>query len=665
MLNYRREIDGLRALAVIPIIFFHAGFDVFEGGFVGVDVFFVISGYLITSVIITQKKAGTFSLLKFYERRARRILPALFVIMAICIPFALLWLLPNDIKNFAQSLVAVSLFISNIFFWVRSGYFEIDAELNPLLHTWSLAVEEQFYLLFPLFLLIMWRLAKRWTVITLIVLATLSFALAQWGSFNKPAATFFLLPTRAWEIAVGALIAFYSINRPKQQLKRYTKEIEIGGLLGLLLILYAIFTYNKETPFPSFYTLFPVFGTALIIICATPTTIVGRLLSTKVFVGIGLISYSAYLWHQPIFSFARYRSGSEPQIIYFIFLIFGSLLLAYLTWKYIEMPFRDKKRIITSRFFFYSVCASFLFFGIGLTGHFFSDKIKNYWLLKFEFNERIFYSQLASTETIIDNYGADASGSQRLSDCRFNVSKLETNTLNEIKSCAKKYGAGVLILGDSHAIDLFGVVSSRFDDPFLVGITNSGCRPHTPMAGCQYHDVKNFLEQNAKVFKHIIYEQAGFFLLLDKGNKKGNRSMFSNLAFNDSIEWVAFDDEHIVSTLEYLDKLSKTVPITWFLPRIEPHISKRFIIKHGCMYDYQTRPGLREKFSKLEKKISSYVSEYKFTGIKLVSQNEFFNFDFPSDFLNCSELYWSDSDHYSALGELRFGMRLPKNFLKF
>jgi peptidoglycan/LPS O-acetylase OafA/YrhL len=671
MLNYRREIDGLRALAVIPIIFFHAGFDLFAGGFVGVDVFFVISGYLITSVIITQKKAGTFSLLNFYERRARRILPALFVIMAICIPFALLWFLPNDIKNFAQSLIAVSIFISNIFFWIRSGYFEMDAELNPLLHTWSLAVEEQFYVLFPLFFLIMWRLAKRWTVITLIVLATLSFALAQWGSFNKPAATFFLLPTRAWEIAVGALIAFYSIQRPKQQIRRYAKERErerereIGGLLGLLLIFYAIFTYNKETPFPSFYALFPVFGTALIIICATPTTIVGRILSTKIFVGIGLISYSAYLWHQPIFSFARYRSGSEPQVIYFIFLIFGSLLLAYLTWKYIEMPFRDKKRIITSRFFFYSVCVSFLFFGIGLTGHFFSDKLKNYWLLKFESSERIFYSQLVSTETIIDDYGADASGSQRLSDCRFNVRKLETNTLNEIKSCEKKYGAGVLILGDSHAIDLFGVVSSRFDNPFLVGITSGGCRPHTPKAGCQYHDVKNFLEQNVGMFKHIIYEQAGFYLLLDKGNKKGNRSMFSNLALNDSIEWIAFDDEHIVSTLEYLNKLSKTVPITWFLPRIEPHISKRFIIKHGCKYNYQIRSGLREKFSKLEKKISSYVTEYKFTGIKLVSQNEFFNFDFPSDFLNCSGLYWSDSDHYSTLGELRFGMRLPENFLKF
>ncbi len=679
MLNYRREIDGLRALAVIPIIFFHAGFDVFEGGFVGVDVFFVISGYLITSVIITQKKAGTFSLLNFYERRARRILPALFVIMAICIPFALLWFLPNDIKNFAQSLIAVSIFISNIFFWIRSGYFEMDAELNPLLHTWSLAVEEQFYVLFPLFFLIMWRLAKRWTVITLIVLATLSFALAQWGSFNKPAATFFLLPTRAWEIAVGALIAFYYIHRPKQQIRRYAKERkkekekekerererEIGGLLGLLLIFYAIFTYNKETPFPSFYALFPVFGTALIIICATPTTIVGRILSTKIFVGIGLISYSAYLWHQPIFSFARYRSGSEPQVIYFIFLIFGSLLLAYLTWKYIEMPFRDKKRIITSRFFFYSVCVSFLFFGIGLTGHFFSDKLKNYWLLKFESSERIFYSQLVSTETIIDDYGADASGSQRLSDCRFNVRKLETNTLNEIKSCEKKYGAGVLILGDSHAIDLFGVVSSRFDNPFLVGITSGGCRPHTPKAGCQYHDVKNFLEQNVGMFKHIIYEQAGFYLLLDKGNKKGNRSMFSNLALNDSIEWIAFDDEHIVSTLEYLNKLSKTVPITWFLPRIEPHISKRFIIKHGCKYNYQIRSGLREKFLKLEKKISSYVTEYKFTGIKLVSQNEFFNFDFPSDFLNCSGLYWSDSDHYSTLGELRFGMRLPENFLKF
>jgi peptidoglycan/LPS O-acetylase OafA/YrhL len=260
MFGYRQEIDGLRALAVVSVILFHAGFEAFSGGFVGVDVFFVISGYLITSIILTQKAAGTFSLLNFYERRARRILPALFVVMAACIPFAWLWLLPNDMKDFSQSLVAVSVFASNILFWRESGYFDTAAELKPLLHTWSLAVEEQYYVLFPLFLLVMWRFAKRWTMPTLAVIAAGSFALAQWGANNKPSAAFFLLPARGWEIAIGALVAFYFARYPKQQLQRSVQEA--GGVVGLLMIVYAILTYSKSTPFPSAYALAPVLGTA-------------------------------------------------------------------------------------------------------------------------------------------------------------------------------------------------------------------------------------------------------------------------------------------------------------------------------------------------------------------------------------------------------------------
>lgn len=161
-MEYRREIDGLRALAVLPVILFHAGFKIFSGGFVGVDIFFVISGYLITSIILAEKEAGTFSIMRFYERRARRILPALFLVMLTCLPFAWLWLLPHDMQNFSQSLIAVSAFISNILFWLTSGYFETAAELKPLLHTWSLAVEEQYYLFFPVFIILTWHLGKRW-----------------------------------------------------------------------------------------------------------------------------------------------------------------------------------------------------------------------------------------------------------------------------------------------------------------------------------------------------------------------------------------------------------------------------------------------------------------------------------------------------------------------
>ena len=178
-MKYRAEIDGLRALAVIPVILFHAGFDMFSGGFVGVDVFFVISGYLITTIIISEMAQKNFNIFNFYERRARRILPALFFVMLVCIPFAWLWMTPNELKDFGQSLFAVSTFTSNILFWRESGYFEIAAELKPLLHTWSLAVEEQYYIFFPVFLLLIWRLGLAWVIAILLLVLIISLAIAQ------------------------------------------------------------------------------------------------------------------------------------------------------------------------------------------------------------------------------------------------------------------------------------------------------------------------------------------------------------------------------------------------------------------------------------------------------------------------------------------------------
>lgn len=212
-MKYRPEIDGLRAVAVIPVIFFHAGVSAFNGGFVGVDVFFVISGYLITTIILSEMEQGTFSLINFYERRARRILPALFLVILVSLPFAWLWLIPSDMRDFSQSLVAVSTFSSNILFWRESGYWDAASEMKPLLHTWSLAVEEQYYVLFPLFLMLVWRFRKRWILASFMLVAGISLATAQWGAYHQPSATFYLLLTRGWEPAIGAGIAFYFLYR--------------------------------------------------------------------------------------------------------------------------------------------------------------------------------------------------------------------------------------------------------------------------------------------------------------------------------------------------------------------------------------------------------------------------------------------------------------------
>lgn len=367
-MKYRREIDGLRALAVVPVILFHAGFQTFSGGFVGVDVFFVISGYLITTIILAELEKGQFSIINFYERRARRILPALFFVMFVCLLFAWFWLLPNDMKDFSRSLVAVSAFTSNVLFWLTSGYFDTATQLKPLLHTWSLAVEEQYYVFFPVFLMLTWHLGMRWIIGLLSAFFLTSLALAHWGSVAEPIATFYLLPSRGWELLVGAFLAFYlAKGKEKVPAKQFS---EVGGFVGITLILYSIFVFDKQTPFPSLYALVPTLGTGLIILCARHNTFIGRVLGNKVFVGIGLISYSAYLWHHPLFAFAKHRSLDEPSKLLLAVLAFTTVIFAYFSWKYVETPFRSKKRFSRKQVFLYGVSGSILFVAIGLAGHF-------------------------------------------------------------------------------------------------------------------------------------------------------------------------------------------------------------------------------------------------------------------------------------------------------
>ncbi len=369
-MKYRREIDGLRAIAVLPVIFFHAGFELFRGGFVGVDVFFVISGYLITTIILADQEKGTFSLLNFYERRARRILPALFIVMLASIPFAWFWLLPDDMKSFSKSLVAAATYMANILFWHERGYFTAT-ELKPLLHTWSLAVEEQYYAFFPLVLMLVWRLGKKYIFTALFVIALLSLALAQIGSISHPTAAFFLLPTRAWELMVGGLVAFVIMYR-KQYIDIVAQKraiTEVLGLLGLALILYAVFSFNNTMVIPGLWALVPTIGTALIILFVSPQTATGKFLGSKIAVGIGLISYSAYLWHQPLFVFARHRSLTKPGTLTFLLLSAAAIGLAYLSWRYIERPFRTKGLISRNRIFSYSILGMIFFILFGSIGY--------------------------------------------------------------------------------------------------------------------------------------------------------------------------------------------------------------------------------------------------------------------------------------------------------
>ena len=450
-MKYRAEIDGLRALAVLPVILFHAGFEWFSGGFVGVDVFFVISGYLITTIIISEMVEGKFSIVNFYERRARRILPALFFVMAACLPFAWLWLTPNDLKDFGQSLIAVSTFSSNILFWRETGYFDTAAELKPLLHTWSLAVEEQYYILFPIFLMLTWRLGIKWVLILLSVLFLLSLVVAQWGTYNKPSATFFLLPTRGWELLIGVFAAFYLKHNP--HLKSHFLNQALS-LLGFGMILYSIIAFDETTPFPSLYALVPTIGTGLLILCAAPKTFIHKLLSLKFIVGIGLISYSAYLWHQPLFAFARHRTLVGISDINLIALCLASLVLAWFSWKFVEAPFRSKTRVSRRSVFKKSIIFIFLYSVTGLWLH--------------QTNGALAYLP-SEKQAVLKNF---------ISPSDYAIKRHQQIRLKEFSKTNHK--KDILIIGDSHSEDLVNAVFeaglnseiefSSFYIPFRCGV---------------------------------------------------------------------------------------------------------------------------------------------------------------------------------------------------
>lgn len=338
-MKYRREIDGLRAVAVLPVILFHAGLTFWSGGYVGVDVFFVISGYLITTILIDERERGTYSLLGFYERRARRILPALFLVLLVCIPFAWMWVPPYPFEDFARSMAFAALFISNVHFLEHGGYFDLNADLRPLLHTWSLAVEEQYYLLFPLVLFCLRKFRRAKYLIGFTFLALASLAVAEWGWRNYPSQNFYFTPSRLWEMLAGSLCAALLYQRAPW-------KSEVLAALGLAMILYSAVVFDAAVPFPSLYTLVPVVGTCLIILFGQAETVTARLLSIRPLVGIGLVSYSAYLWHQPVFAFARIRYAAEVPDWAMLALAGLALVLAWVSWRFIEQPFRGKVPLV-------------------------------------------------------------------------------------------------------------------------------------------------------------------------------------------------------------------------------------------------------------------------------------------------------------------------------
>ena len=385
-LKYRPEIDTLRAIAVLAVIIYHANFYlfgnlVFSGGYLGVDIFFIISGYLITSIILKELiEKDSFSFKNFYIKRIKRILPALLFVMLVSIPFSWIYLYPTDLVSFSKSILYSLGFTSNFYFHFSGlEYGSPEGLLKPFLHTWSLSVEEQYYILFPIGLVLVFKFLRKHLLYFFLICFVISLLLADWGSKNYPSATFYFLHTRIWELILGSLLAYYEIKLGHRGQNKIL--CQIFPILGLTLIVYSFFSFDGKIFHPSFYTLIPAIGVSLILWFSYEDNFILKILSYKVFVKIGLISYSLYLWHYPIFSFANHLEIFFNNNLEKFLLILVTFILSIFTYYFIEQPARKKvslKIIISSLAIIFFIIVTYSVTVITMEGFTNRLKVKNY-----------------------------------------------------------------------------------------------------------------------------------------------------------------------------------------------------------------------------------------------------------------------------------------------
>lgn len=632
---YRSEIDGLRAIAVLPVILFHAGFSKFSGGFIGVDIFFVISGYLITSIIINDLEKEKFSLLSFYERRSRRILPALFLISLISIPFAWLWMSQPQIIDFSQSLIAVGFFVSNFLFWRESGYFDTSVDEKPLLHTWSLAVEEQFYIIFPILLILLWGYGRNKSIWIIFVLATVSLIMSEWGSRTFEVANFYLAPSRVWELFSGSLAAFF-LN------KRGNQKNNFLSFLGLVAIIFSVFYFDESTPFPSIYTLIPVIGTLLVIIYGCEKSIIGYLLSNRILVGIGLISYSLYLWHQPLFAFARIKLDEEPSTLTMLCLIFINICLAYISWKYVERPFRTKGGVFSQKNFFICCFSTLaLIVLLGLIG-FKTNLYQKITLNSYEKNQALDYKKMLKATK------KDLSLEMSSTECHIWIKNTSNLNINQFSNCYKKFGKALIVLGDSHAMNFYNILSYTDSYDFILAIADGGCRPYMGFNNekCHYLNFEKFLQKYNKYISLISFHQSGSYFIADQ-----NGFVDSDLAFAGGFG--GFDAKGIEFVKEYLEHLVKDYNITtiWIGPFLEYRREPENFLSNEI--NRKVNLNSINLFKALDIYIAKVVNNSKI--IKFFPFDRFFWQ--PENVIVDNCFIFRDKDHYSMCGEKLIGSK--------
>ncbi|MEG2115846.1 MAG: acyltransferase family protein, partial [Hafnia sp.] len=480
-LNYRPDIDGMRALAILAVVIYHAFPQSVTGGFVGVDVFFVISGYLISSIIMKGVADGSFSFYDFYMRRVRRIFPALMLVLAAT--FAAGWavMMGDEFKSLSKHIIAGIAFVQNIMMYTESGYFDASAETKPLMHLWSLGVEEQFYLVFPIILILLHRF-RIGMMPSLLGMAFLSFVMGVMHMSDTPAGVFFLPQYRFWELLFGSLLAYVSLNASAHKfLPKSSAVKDILSVLGLLLILIAVTFIDKNKRLPGYWALLPVIGSTLLIYSGPGAWVNKNVLSSRVLVFVGLISYPLYLWHWPLFSFAYIYLSGTPTALVRLALIFLAFALAFLTYRFLELPLRHK--VSGKKAFAALVAVSISFIAV-------SAVVFQKNGLPDRQNEKQYYAEYFSNSRPSWHYFTENKIPERYRyDCdwynqaaNFSGNPTDTPVPSISEKCFKSSSAKkVLFWGDSHSQQyIYGVTHELPQGIGVLSVASSACIPNLP-----------------------------------------------------------------------------------------------------------------------------------------------------------------------------------------
>lgn len=635
----RDDLDVLRFLAVTGVVFYHIGLPLAQNGFIGVDIFFVLSGFLIMKSITRNEGQGQFSLPNFLERRSRRIVPALLLVLAINIPIMFVIFSPQDIKQVLVSYLLILLFIPNVYFWEQSGYFDTDAKLQTFLHTWSLGIEIQFYILIGLYVFILFRCSKvKYLMTSLKILSIASFILCSLLSFWKPGANFFLLPSRIWEFTVGSIIAIYMSTNRVKQVDYLTQRL--FKIIGFVIVACCLFFPINLPTWPSVLTAVPIFGAILVLAFDERPGLIRPSLPHRLIVYFGKASYGWFLWHWPVIVYANYISDNQVSIRMLVLLALLTLGIATIQLRFFEQRFKDKNRVYQQEFQRNALAGSIVIALIAVAGVV-SNGFDTIWR-----QTRIMFTE-QETLNIYLSRDKESQIEALNSNCKFSVRSTDELNQENAKRCFAKYGPAIIVIGDSHGVVLFDIIARSDLPKFVISLATPGARPSASISG-QYSDVIDYVNNNRTSVAKVFFMQSGSYLLEDRSGKTD-----SNLLFQEG-EAVRVAKYDVQLTVDYLVQLSRLTKVIWVGPYTQSRINVHNPINWYSSKKISSR--VVRAFATLDSYLFDVSSRSRITYFSSLK-----NFKFPEHRIlseNC--VVWRDQDHFSICGrQLLANRELP------